>query len=113
MHGVRAAWLKCLRSTPTATATCRRQNGLLIRRRYSRRFGRRGKISEPVERDGDVRYRRLCAWSADYRHDAQEIDTDGDGTISHDEFIAYQSKVFDMMDKNKKGSLGPQEFLGK
>jgi len=42
-----------------------------------------------------------------------KIDTDGDGTVSHDEFIAYQSKVFDMMDKNKSGSLGPQEFLGK
>ena len=42
-----------------------------------------------------------------------KIDTDGDGTVSHDEFIAYQSKVFDMMDKNKNGSLGPQEFLGK
>jgi hypothetical protein len=42
-----------------------------------------------------------------------KIDTDGDGTVSHDEFIAYQGKVFDMMDKNKNGSLGPQEFLGK
>jgi hypothetical protein len=42
-----------------------------------------------------------------------KIDTDGDGTVSHDEFIAYQNKVFDMMDKNKSGSLGPQEFLGK
>jgi hypothetical protein len=42
-----------------------------------------------------------------------KIDTDGDGTVSHDEFIAYQSKVFDMMDKNKNGSVGPQEFLGK
>jgi hypothetical protein len=42
-----------------------------------------------------------------------KIDTDGDGTVSHEEFIAYQSKVFDMMDKNEKGSLGPQEFLGK
>ena len=42
-----------------------------------------------------------------------KIDTDGDGTVSHDEFIAYQSKAFDMMDKNKTGSLGPQEFLGK
>jgi hypothetical protein len=42
-----------------------------------------------------------------------KIDTDGDGTVSHDEFIAYQTKVFDMMDKNKSGSLGPQEFLGK
>src|SRR3984885_4664988 len=42
-----------------------------------------------------------------------KIDTDGDGTVSHDEFIAYQSKVFDMMDKSKNDSLGPQEFLGK
>jgi hypothetical protein len=42
-----------------------------------------------------------------------KIDTDGDGTVSHEEFIAYQSKVFDMMDKTKSGSLGPQEFLGK
>jgi hypothetical protein len=42
-----------------------------------------------------------------------KIDTDNDGTVSHDEFIAYQTKVFDMMDKNKNGSLGPQEFLGK
>jgi hypothetical protein len=42
-----------------------------------------------------------------------KIDTDGDGTVSHDEFIAYQSKLFDMMDKNNNGSLGPKEFLGK
>jgi hypothetical protein len=42
-----------------------------------------------------------------------KIDTDGDGTVSHDEFIAYQTKVFDMMDQNHTGSLGPQEFLGK
>lgn len=42
-----------------------------------------------------------------------KIDTDGDGTVSHEEFIAYQTKVFDMMDKNHSGSLGPQEFLGK
>jgi hypothetical protein len=42
-----------------------------------------------------------------------KIDTDGDGTVSHDEFIAYQTKVFDMMDQNHAGSLGPQEFLGK
>ena len=42
-----------------------------------------------------------------------KIDTNGDGTISHDEFIAYQTKVFDMMDTNHTGSLGPQEFLGK
>jgi hypothetical protein len=42
-----------------------------------------------------------------------KIDSDGDGSVSHDEFIAYQTKVFDMMDKNHAGSLGPQEFLGK
>ncbi len=42
-----------------------------------------------------------------------KIDTDGDGTVSREEYIAYQTKVFDMMDKNHTGSLGPQEFLGK
>jgi hypothetical protein len=42
-----------------------------------------------------------------------KIDTDGDGTVSHDEFIAYQTKVFDMMDKNHSGSVGPRDFLGK
>jgi hypothetical protein len=42
-----------------------------------------------------------------------KIDTDADGTVSHDEFIAYQTRLFDMMDKNHAGSLGPQEFLGK
>ena len=42
-----------------------------------------------------------------------KIDTDGDGTVSHDEFIIYQTKLFDMMDKNHTGSLGPYEFLGK
>jgi len=41
------------------------------------------------------------------------IDTDGDGTVSHDEFIAYQSKVFDMMDASKSGAVGPHDFLGK
>ena len=42
-----------------------------------------------------------------------KIDTDGDGTVSHDEFIVYETKVFDMMNKNHTASLGPQEFLGK
>ncbi|MGB6307374.1 MAG: EF-hand domain-containing protein [Steroidobacteraceae bacterium] len=42
-----------------------------------------------------------------------KIDTDGDGTVSHDEFIAYQTKVFDMMDVNKNGMLGSHDFLGK
>ena len=42
-----------------------------------------------------------------------KIDTDSDGTVSHDEFIAYQSKVFDMMDTHKSGMLGPKEFLAR
>jgi hypothetical protein len=42
-----------------------------------------------------------------------KIDTDGDGKISRDEWIAYQTKVFDMMDTGKKGVLGPREFLAR
>jgi hypothetical protein len=42
-----------------------------------------------------------------------KIDADGDGMVSHDEFIAYQTKLFEMLDTNHTGSLGPQEFLGK
>jgi len=49
------------------------------------------------------------------RHQAMmhKIDTDGDGTVSHDEYIAYQSKVFDMMDTSTthKGMVGPQEMF--
>ena len=42
-----------------------------------------------------------------------KIDADGDGTISHDEYIAYQTKIFDMMDTSTahKGMLGPQEMF--
>ena len=42
-----------------------------------------------------------------------KIDTDGDGTISHDEYIAYQTKIFDMMDTSTthKGMIGPQEMF--
>ncbi len=42
-----------------------------------------------------------------------KIDTNGDGTVSHDEFIAYETKVFDMMDTNQSGDLSPQQWLGK
>jgi hypothetical protein len=42
-----------------------------------------------------------------------KIDKNGDGKVSHDEFIAYQIEVFDMMDTGKQGVLGPREFLGK
>jgi hypothetical protein len=42
-----------------------------------------------------------------------KIDTDGDGTISHDEYIAYQAKIFDMMDTSPthRGMVGPQEMF--
>ena len=42
-----------------------------------------------------------------------KIDADADGTVSHDEFIAYESKVFDMMDTSTthKGMLGKEEIM--
>ena len=42
-----------------------------------------------------------------------KIDTDGDGTISHDEFIAYQTKIFDMMNTSTShpGMLGATEMF--
>jgi EF hand len=42
-----------------------------------------------------------------------KIDTDGDGTVSHDEYIAYQVKVFDMMDTSTahKGMISHQEMF--
>jgi len=42
-----------------------------------------------------------------------KIDTDGDGTVSHDEFIAYESKIFDMMNTSKthKGFVGEEEIM--
>ena len=42
-----------------------------------------------------------------------KIDTDGDGSVSHDEFIAYQTKVFDMMDTTHTSTVGQLEFLGR
>jgi EF hand/EF-hand domain pair len=42
-----------------------------------------------------------------------KIDTDADGTVSHDEFIAYETRVFDMMDTSSahKGMLGKEEIM--
>ena len=42
-----------------------------------------------------------------------KIDTDGDRTVSHEEYISYQSAVFDRMDVLKAGVIGPREFLDK
>jgi len=42
-----------------------------------------------------------------------KIDADTDGVVPHDEYIGYQSKVFDMMDtrKSHKGKLGMEEIM--
>ena len=42
-----------------------------------------------------------------------KIDTDSDGTVSHDEYIAYQVKIFDMMDTSTahKGMIGHEEMF--
>lgn len=42
-----------------------------------------------------------------------KIDTNGDGRVSHDEYITYQVKVFEMMDTGHSGMVGAKEFLGK
>ena len=42
-----------------------------------------------------------------------KIDADADGMVTHDEFIAYQTKVFEMMDTNTahKGMVGKDEIM--
>lgn len=42
-----------------------------------------------------------------------KIDANHDGKISRDEFISYQAKIFDMMDKSKKQELGIADFIVK
>ena len=42
-----------------------------------------------------------------------KLDTSGDGKISRDEFAAYQSKLFDMMDTGKTRMLGQNAFFGR
>jgi len=43
----------------------------------------------------------------------KKMDTDQDGSISHDEYIAFQTKVFDMMDTSTthKGLVGKEEVM--
>jgi hypothetical protein len=42
-----------------------------------------------------------------------KIDTDGDGMVSREEWMAFQGKVFDMLDKNHSGKLDAKEFISK
>jgi hypothetical protein len=43
-----------------------------------------------------------------------KIDTDNDGSVSHAEYIAFQSKVFDMMDTSTthRGMLAKEQMFG-
>jgi Ca2+-binding EF-hand superfamily protein len=43
----------------------------------------------------------------------RKIDKDGDGSVSHEEFMSDQMALFDMMDSGKSGTLGSREFLGR
>jgi EF hand len=40
-----------------------------------------------------------------------KIDANGDGKVSHDEYIAYQVKVFEMMDTKNKHELSASDFI--
>jgi Ca2+-binding EF-hand superfamily protein len=42
-----------------------------------------------------------------------KLDADHDGKVSREEFVAYQSKLFDMMDTGKTRMLGQNEFFGR
>ena len=43
----------------------------------------------------------------------KKIDANGDGRISKDEFLSYQRRIFEMLDKAKKGMVGPTDFIRK
>ena len=40
-----------------------------------------------------------------------KIDANGDGKVSHDEYIDFQMKVFEMMDANKTHELHAADFI--
>jgi Ca2+-binding EF-hand superfamily protein len=41
----------------------------------------------------------------------KKIDADGDGKISKEEFLSYQRKIFEMLDRTKKGMVGQTDFI--
>ncbi len=40
-----------------------------------------------------------------------KIDADHDGKVSREEFLAYHRKIFDMLDRQKKGMVGLVDFI--
>lgn len=40
-----------------------------------------------------------------------KIDANGDGKVSHDEYIAFQTKIFEMMDTKKANQLSASDFI--
>jgi Ca2+-binding EF-hand superfamily protein len=40
-----------------------------------------------------------------------KLDANGDGKVTREEFLAFHRKVFDMMDKQKKGKIGLVDFI--
>ena len=40
-----------------------------------------------------------------------KIDANGDGKVSKDEYLAFQMKIFDMMDAHQKHELGVADFI--
>jgi hypothetical protein len=41
----------------------------------------------------------------------KQIDANGDGKISREEFLVYHRKIWEMLDKNKKGMVGLVDFI--
>lgn len=40
-----------------------------------------------------------------------KLDANGDGKLTREEFLAYHRKIFDMLDKQKKGMIGQVDFI--
>ena len=80
--------------------------------------GKTGKVDakEFVSKDGgDIVSLATGGYARGLRTSAmlKKMDTDNDGSVSHDEYIAFQTKVFDMMDTSAthKGMVGKQEVM--
>jgi Ca2+-binding EF-hand superfamily protein len=41
----------------------------------------------------------------------KKLDANGDGKVTREEFLAYHRKIFDMLDKQKKGMIGLVDFI--